>query len=444
MDLPVHYEDRLVATISADAQVTRLTYADAWGSSADSFPVSLAMPIRPEPYEGDQVLPWLMNLLPEGEPLRAMTRALGAAPEDTLGLIAQTGNDLAGALSIAPQQPRGEPGYRPIPDAGALERIIEELPARPFLVGEDGVSMSLAGAQEKLPVAVIEGQIAVSVNGAPSTHILKPDNPRLIGSVQNEALCMVLARRIGLNVAPVTTSIAGERSYLLVERYDRKGIGTNVRRLHQEDFCQALGRPPAAKYEFNGTGTRGPSIADMFALVRQHMTARDITRLLDAVIFNIAIGNVDSHAKNYSILLGPGAPQLAPLYDLMSGLAWANITQNHAQAIGEQHRGRHIYGHHWRRMAEAAGLAARGTVQRVEQVTARLLRELPVAVEEVAAMPAGPAMLEIFAKEIEERATGVRAHAEKEGPPNAAEVPTDDVPTIGASAYSADVGPGAT
>lgn len=159
----------------------------------------------------------------------------------------------------------------------------------------------------------------------------------------------------------------------LVERYDRTGTGNNVRRLHQEDFCQALGRAPVAKYEFNGTGPRGPSIADMFALVRQHMTARDITRLLDAVIFNIAIGNVDSHAKNYSILLGPGAPQLDPLYDLMSGLAWTNITRNHAQAIGGQRRGRHIYGRHWRRMAEAAGLAARGTVQRVEQVTARLL-----------------------------------------------------------------------
>jgi len=444
VDLPVHYEDRLVAMISADAQATRLAYADAWCSSADGFPVSLAMPIRPEPYEGDQVLPWLMNLLPEGEPLRAMTRALGAAPEDALGLIAQTGNDLAGALSIAPQQPRGKPGYRPIPDGGALERIIEELPARPFLVGEEGVSMSLAGAQEKLPVAIIDGQIGVPVNGAPSTHILKPDNPRLPGSVQNEALCMVLARRIGLNVAPVTTGVAGECSYLLIERYDRTGTGNNVRRLHQEDFCQALGRPPAAKYEFNGTGTRGPSIADMFALVRQHMTARDITRLLDAVIFNIAIGNVDSHAKNYSILLGPGAPQLAPLYDLMSGLAWANITQNHAQAIGGQHGGRHIYGRHWRRMAEAAGLAARGTVQRVEQVTARLLRELPAAVEDVAAMPAGSSMLKVFAKEIEERATEVRAHAEKEGLPDTAEVLTDDVPTIGASAYSADREAGAS
>lgn len=440
MELPVRYEDRLVATISADAQATRLAYDSGWLSSPDRFPVSLAMPIRPEPYDAELVLPWLMNFLPEGEPLRAMTRALGAAPEDALGLIAQTGNDLAGALSIAPQQPQGQAGYRPISNADALERIITELPARPFLVGEDGVSMSLAGAQDKLPVALIEGQIAVPINGAPSTHILKPDNPRLASSVQNEALCMILARRIGVDVAPVTTGVAGARSYLLVGRHDRAGTSNEVRRLHQEDFCQALGRPPAAKYEFNGTGTRGPSIADMFALVRQHMTARDITRLLDAVILNVAIGNVDSHAKNYSILLGPGAPQLAPLYDLMSGLAWPNITQNHAQAIGGQRRGRHIYGRHWRRMAEAAGIAARGTIQRVEQVTARLLRELPAAVDEVAAMPAGSAMLDIFAKEIEERATEVRAHAGQEDVPDVAEMPADDSPVTGASAYSADGG----
>lgn len=436
VELPVLYEDRQVAIIRAEAGATSLTYTEAWLSGPDRFPVSLTMPLQVGAYGSELVLPWLMNLLPEGEPLRAMTRALGAAPEDALGLIARTGSDLAGSLSIAPPPASGEPGYRTVPDATALELIIADLPARPFLVGEEGVAMSLAGAQEKLPVALIDGQIAIPVNGAPSTHILKPDNPRLPGSVANEALCMVLARRAGLSVAPVTTGLAGERSYLLVERYDRTGTGRAVRRLHQEDFCQALGRPPAAKYEFNGTGTRGPSLADMFALVRRHMTARDITRLLDAVIVNVAIGNVDSHAKNYSILLGPGAPQLAPLYDLMSGLAWANITQNHAQAIGGQRRRQHIYGRHWRRLAEAAGLAARGTIQRVEQVTARLLRELPAAVEEVAAMPAGATMLDVFAKEIAERATEVRAHAGKDGTPDLTDPGADDAPAVGPSAYA--------
>ena len=111
----------------------------------------------------------------------------------------------------------------------------------------------------------------------------------------------------------------------------------------------------------------------------------------------------------------------------MSGLAWTNITQNHAQAIGGQRRGRHIYGRHWRRMAEAAGLAARGTVQRVEQVTARLLRELPAAVDEVATMPAGSSMLDIFAKEIEERATEVGAHAGQEGVQDIAEMPEPEI-----------------
>jgi serine/threonine-protein kinase HipA len=153
----------------------------------------------------------------------------------------------------------------------------------------------------------------------------------------------------------------------------------------------------------------------MFALVRGYMTARDINHLLDAVIFNVAIGNVDSHAKNYSILLGATRTELAPLYDLMSGLAWPNITQNHAQDIGGQQRGRHIYRRHWRRMAEACGLAGPATVRRVRDVTARILRELPAAAQGVAAMPAGGARLKEFVRTIGDRARIVGENAMREG-----------------------------
>ncbi len=380
-------------------------YAASWRQAPGAFPVSLSMPLSQEMWGAETATPWLMNLLPEGEPLRAMTRALGLAAEDVGGLIAASGRDLAGALSFQERGP--DAGYVAIDGREALERIIEELPARPFLVGDEGVAMSLAGAQHKLPVRLSDGHLSVPVNGAASTHILKPDNPRLPGSVQNEALCMVLARRCGLPAAEVTTGLAGARNYLLVTRYDRI-VGPSVRRRHQEDFCQALGRPPASKYQHNGTGRQGVSLSDMFEAIREQMTARDTNRLLEAVIFNTAIGNVDAHAKNYSILLQPGGAELAPLYDLMSGLAWAGITENQAQDIGGQRRGRHIQARHWRRMAEAAGVSATATVGRVGQLTERILAELPQARDEVASMPAGEGLLlDDFVRQIAERARTV-------------------------------------
>jgi serine/threonine-protein kinase HipA len=430
MSLPIFADQDMVAEIDTDRQGARIRYDAAWRAEDQAFPISLTMPLAVPEHGPEVAVPWLMNLLPEGEPLRAMTRALGVAQDDILGLIAETGRDLAGALAIGRPRPGDAPGFRVIETGEDLERIIEALPARPFLVGEEGVSMSLAGAQDKLPLAMVDGRLAIPTGGAASTHILKPDNPRLPGSVQNEALCMVLARRCGLAVAPVTTGLAGARSYLLVERYDRVNVDGHAARVHQEDFCQALGRPPAAKYQHNQTGVPGPSLAEMFALVRRHMTARDITRLLDAVIFNVAIGNVDSHAKNYSILLRPRRAELAPLYDLMSGLDWPNITPNHAQDIGGQRRGRHVYGRHWRRMAQEAGLAGPATVRRVGSVAARVLAELKGATDEVAAMPAGAGeRMDRIAAVIGQRAKVVADHAGVEGPaePDAAADPDPGV-----------------
>lgn len=419
--LPVFFERSPVGEILPGENGPAFRYHEDWRRSPNAFPISLSMPLTEAAWGVERLAPWLMNLLPEGEPLRAMSRALGVAAEDIIGLISATGRDLAGALSF--DEPADAPDYVSVADDGALERIIDELPARPFLVGEEGVSMSLAGAQDKLPVHVSDGAVSIPINGAASTHILKPDNPRLPGSVQNEALCMTLAQKCGLPAAEVTTGMAGARSYLLVTRYDRFLRDGEAHRLHQEDFCQALGRTPAEKYQHNRTGRQGPSLADMFALIREHMTARDTNRFLDAVIFNIAVGNVDSHAKNYSILLRPGRAELAPLYDLMSGLAWNGITQNHAQDVGGQRRGRHILGRHWRRMAETAGLSAAAAVRRVAAITGKIVAELPAARRDVAAMPAGEGvLLDEFVRQIEARAQTIAPNLQCEDD----DAPADD------------------
>jgi serine/threonine-protein kinase HipA len=116
------------------------------------------------------------------------------------------------------------------------------------------------------------------------THILKPDSPRLPGAVQNEAFCLTLARRLKIPTPQITTGQAGQRTYLLVQRYDRTNVADRWRRVHQEDYCQALGKPPSAKYETNQTGISGPTAKDMFQLTRRHMPSIDMVRLLDMLI----------------------------------------------------------------------------------------------------------------------------------------------------------------
>ena len=89
------------------------------------------------------------------------------------------------------------------------------------MAGEDGIRLSLAGAQDKIVVHVSGDQISIPLNGAPSTHILKPAIERFEGVVFNEALCMRLAQAIGLHTANMEIGKVEGIDYLLVERYDR-------------------------------------------------------------------------------------------------------------------------------------------------------------------------------------------------------------------------------
>jgi serine/threonine-protein kinase HipA len=407
--IEVYHEARTVGRIEVHPDGPTFTYDPRWISTRGAFPISALMPLSRNRVMPDLFLPWAANLLPEATQLQAVGRILGAAPGDVVGILKEIGRDTAGALSIGQPGTTSAKEWRRISDDGPLERIIDELPSKPFLVGEDGVSMSLAGVQTKLGVALdADGGICIPINGAPSTHILKPDSERLFGGVHNEALCLLLAKQCGLNAPAISTGKAGPRTYLLVRRYDRFEQAGHWRRLHQEDFCQALGRPPSAKYEANQSGIRGPTLADMFAVIRNIASASDILSMLDYVIFNILVCNVDAHAKNYSLLISGRGFQLAPIYDVMCGAAWPNVTRNLAQKIAGKNRGEHLKRRHWERFAAECGLNPTRTVARVEALAALVRDKVRPAAADVEAMPAGPhSMMEPFCDAVEQRVRAV-------------------------------------
>ena len=387
--LPVYFEDYPVGTIAPGEDGPSFSYEPEWQRLRGAFPVSLTMPLDQGEVAPALFAPWAANLLPEAAQLTAIGRHLGVAPGDVIGLLSEIGRDTAGALSFGAPGTTSPADWRRIEDEAALERIIEELPRKPFLAGDDGVSMSLAGVQSKIAVAAdASGALFIPLDGSPSTHILKPDADNLWGSVENEAFCLALARRCGIAVPGFTIGRAGARRYLLVERYDRRPQDGHWRRVHQEDFCQALGKPPSAKYERNQTGVGGPSLADMIGLARASLGPRDVLALLDLAIFNVLACNTDAHAKNYSILIRANGAAIAPAYDIMCAEPYPNITRNLAQTIAGKNRGEHLKRRHWERFFRSAGLGVRPSLERVARLASAVLAEGRPAREEVEALPA--------------------------------------------------------
>jgi serine/threonine-protein kinase HipA len=214
-----------------------------------------------------------------------------------------------------------------------------------------------------------------------------------------------LAKRLGIQTAQLTTGKAGARTYLLVTRYDRIFINGRWRRLHQEDFCQALGKPPSAKYETNQTGIRGPTLTDMFDVTRRLMLPTEIIRLLDMILFNVIACNTDAHAKNYSIMINANRVSLAPLYDVMCGQVWEHVTRNLAQKLAGENRGENLKGKHWVRFARECGLGTRQVLARVRTLAQSVIAEAQAAADDVARMPAGDhPVLEQTRQAVEDRA----------------------------------------
>src|ERR1700728_2950823 len=198
-------------------------YAESWLETLGASPLSQSLPLRKERFSRNECRGFFGGILPEETKREIIARNLGISARNDYAMLEQIGGECAGAVTFIPTGetlPEQHYGYRKLsPDE--LAAILRELPKRPLLAGDEGIRLSLAGAQDKIAVRMERGEVYLPLGGAPTTHILKPAVERFNGVVFNEALCMKLAAAAGLPAAGVEARSVDGIDYLLVKRCDR-------------------------------------------------------------------------------------------------------------------------------------------------------------------------------------------------------------------------------
>lgn len=398
----------------------RFTYETSWAAVPGNSPLSLSLPLREKPFDDAECRPFFSGLLPEGEFLKTIARRFLVSAGNPFALLAEIGGECAGAISLVAHGE--EPPFRDAPppqwlSSGGLALLLAELPKRPLLAepgrDDEGIRLSLAGTQDKLPVLWRAEKVGITRGRPPSSHIIKAPTPSVEDMVANEAYCMALAAEAGLSVAEATPLAPGAEEGLLVRRYDRfaEDGDTVIRRIHQEDFCQALGIYPEEKYQAHG----GPGVATCGALIQQHSAAPapDTFAFLEALFFNHLIGNADAHAKNYSLLLdGAEAPRLAPLYDLLSTRVYGRrFNRKLAMKYGGEYRAERVRGRHLDRLAADLDLAPRGVRRRAADMVDRVSASTEGARQRLPGRWAGARVVDQIEENVAEMAGVLRSAA---------------------------------
>ena len=350
MKLNVFFADKKAGALeSTDNLGVIFVYDNDYLEDKNSVALSVSLPLQEKEFSQKECMPFFSGLLPEEDSRKKIADYLHISETSTLKLLEALGGECAGLITICSEEETALnknsysldcDNYEEL-DENSLSEFIKKMNARPLMKVDEKLRLSLAGAQEKLALANFNGKWYLPVNGAPSTHILKPSREGVFSSLaQNEYICMKLAKNLGLSVPEVDLLNISGRDVLIVERYDRIVKEKNIERLHQEDFCQALGIMSTVKYQNDG----GPGIKDIFNLIKEVCTvpAVETMRFLRSVIFNYLIGNSDSHAKNYSILYTGRTVELSPLYDAVSTVIYPDLTENLSMKIGNHYEIRKV------------------------------------------------------------------------------------------------------
>ena len=338
--LNIFYNSKIVGYLSEDND-ERLSffYSKEWLEDDSSFSLSLALSLSSETYGHLITKSFFENLLPEGEVKNILEKSNKKNVSDEFSFLKEYGIDCSGAFVITSLDHVSKVEKFESKQI-LLDSIYEYLDNKQSLtsvmINEEGGRFSLAGAQDKFPVIYKKNKILLPLNGEPTTHILKPYvryHKDTMDSPYNEYFCMKLAKEVGLNT-PKVILIDGKYPLYLIERFDRDITGSDITRIHQQDFCQAKGITSRKKYEDDG----GPTLVENYELIKKYssLPIKDLSQFLSWFWFNLLIGNNDCHSKNLSFVHTDEGIRLSPFYDLLSTVIYKELTKKFSYSIGGQ------------------------------------------------------------------------------------------------------------
>jgi serine/threonine-protein kinase HipA len=358
------------------------TYNDDWRTAENAYPLSLSMPLALAQHGDNKIDPFLWGLLPDNELVLGLwAQKFHVSARNAFSLIGAVGEDCAGAVQFVRAERLDQILGQEAPDVEWLDEAAVALRLRTlrqdhsaWRIPRDTGQFSLAGAQPKTALLFDDGRWGVPSGRVPTTHILKPPTGEFDGHAENEHFCLELARALGLPAVNSEIKHFADEVAIVVERYDRLRTPDGLRRVHQEDICQALAVMPTHKYQNEG----GPGITEIVGLLRTYSgsSIEDVDTFIDSVAFNWLIVGTDAHAKNYALLIAAGGRvRLAPLYDLASVLPYQNINIERARLsmkLGGEYRFRNIQSRHWRKMAQEVRLDPDQVIARVNEFSGQV------------------------------------------------------------------------
>lgn len=271
------------------------------------------LPLEPgvmSPLPGMAVAGCIADAAPDAWGQRVIMHSMlgvGAGAADPAALspltyLLESGSDRIGALDF-------QVSSREYATRAAGSASLEEL-VRSAERLEQGLPFSPA-----LDQALLHGS---SVGGARPKALLNDGERKLIAKfssatdpysvVKGEFAAMELARRVGLDAAPVELAQALGRDVLLIERFDR-GPGPGQRRA----VVSAL-----TILQLGEMFARYASYADLAQVIRERFIDARLTlrELFARITFNILVGNNDDHARNHAAFWDGAELTLTPAYDI--------------------------------------------------------------------------------------------------------------------------------